>query len=83
MTQTAQSGTNPDRNVSVTATATCSTGTRVGGGGEVTDTDPQADRYAAMIASKPVNPASWAVTGYTVIPLVGVMTVTAWALCAP
>jgi hypothetical protein len=74
----------PDRNITLNVTATCTTGTRVGGGGEVTDNDPQADHYAVLIASKPSGTNAWIATGYSVIPFVagGTMTVTAWALCA-
>ena len=74
----------PDRNISLTVTATCTSGIRVGGGGEVTDNDPQADHYAVMIASKPTGTAAWSVTGYSVVPFVssGVMIVQSWVLCA-
>ena len=73
-----------DRNQSLTVTATCTTGTRVGGGGEVTDNDPQADHYAVMISSKPIGAAAWSVTGYSVVPFVAnaVMIVQSWVLCA-
>jgi hypothetical protein len=73
-----------DRNQSLTVTATCATGTRVGGGGEVTDNDPQADHYAVMISSKPTGTAAWSVTGYTVIAFLAgdVMIVQSWVLCA-
>ena len=59
-----------NRDQSLTVTATCTTGTRVGGGGEVRDNDPQADHYAVMISSKPNGTAGWSVTGYTVVPFV-------------
>jgi hypothetical protein len=73
-----------DRNQSLTIVATCPAGrTLVGGGGEVTDNDAQADHYAVMISSKPVG-NTWSVTGYTVIPFVAntQMIVQSWALCA-
>ena len=72
------------RNQSFTVTATCTTGTRIGGGGEVTDNDPQADHYAVMISSKPTGTAAWSVTGYSVVPFVenAVMIVQSWVLCA-
>jgi hypothetical protein len=67
----------------VTATATCSSGTLVSGGGDVTGNN--AKKYAALTSSYPSNATTWTVTATIVAGTLangGPPSLTAYALCA-
>jgi len=75
----------PALHTTVTATATCPSGTAVvGGGAEVTSSDTAAPGNVQVVATKPSGNA-WLATGVISAPLGGTnkMTVTSWAVCAP
>jgi hypothetical protein len=68
-----------------TASATCSTGTLVGGGGNVTDTDLTPGAVAYLGQSYPSSTTTWTVTGRVgALNLAGgaTVTATAYAICA-
>jgi hypothetical protein len=76
---------NPTAGFGIPVSATCSTGTLVGGGGNVTDTDPTPGHVAYLGASYPSSATTWTVTGRVgALNLTGgaTMTMTAYAICA-
>jgi hypothetical protein len=79
------SAANAARNTIITATATCSAGTVViGGGANVTTTATQKER-AQLVSSYPSATDAWTAVGVVAIAALGTgntMTVTAWVLCS-
>lgn len=79
------SAANAARNTTVTATATCPSGSvLLGGGASVTTTAAQKER-AQLVASYPSSTTTWSAVGVVAISALGggqTMTVTAYALCS-
>ncbi|MDX6310525.1 MAG: hypothetical protein QOI06_3571 [Nocardioidaceae bacterium] len=68
-----------------TATATCTTGKAISGGGTVAVTSGTGKEMAALSESKPTttgtNPTGWSATSITVVSNPGGGTVTAYVVC--
>jgi hypothetical protein len=76
---------NPSAGFGQGVAATCSTGTLVGGGGTVTDTDPAPGNAVYLAQSNPTNATTWTVRGRVgASALTGgaTFTITAYAICA-
>jgi hypothetical protein len=76
---------NPTAGIGIAVRATCTTSTLVGGGGNVTDTDPTTGAVAYLSQSYPSSATAWTVTGRVGAQNLAAgttMTIVAYAICA-